>query len=246
VFAAEDTTTFSLRAAGLEMKCGRISFMPFPVLHSWQVTAKEAIAIQESLRAQVIREDRFGPVHLVAGIDVGFEDGGAVTRAAVVVLRFPELELADTCITRRPTTFPYIPGLLSFREAPAVLEALERLHPLPDLLICDGQGIAHPRRLGLASHLGLWSGIPAIGAAKSRLVGQHQPVGEARGDLQYLLDAGEIVGAALRTRPGTRPVYVSVGHRTSLDTAIQFVLACTRTYRLPEPTRQAHHLASLK
>lgn len=220
--------------------------MPFRPLHSWQVTPQEAVAIQEGLRHQVVREDRFGPIHTVAGVDVGFEADGAIARAAVVVLRFPELELLDTRVVRHPTAFPYIPGLLSFREAPVVLEALERLHSLPDLLICDGQGLAHPRRFGIACHLGLWSDIPSIGAAKSRLIGQHEPVGEARGDWQPLWDGGEIIGAALRTRPGARPLYISIGHRISLESAIRFILlSCTHGYRLPEPTRQAHHLASL-
>ena len=220
--------------------------MPFRSIHSWQVTAQGAIAIQESLRDQVIREDRFGVINTVAGIDVGFEEGGGITRAAVVVLGYPGLELAETSVFRRPTTFPYIPGLLSFREAPAVLEAIERLSTPPDLLFCDGQGIAHPRRLGLASHLGLWTDLPSIGAAKSRLIGQHEPVGERRGDWQPLYDAGELIGAALRTRPTARPLYISIGHRISLETAIRMVLSCTRVYRLPEPTRQAHHLASLR
>lgn len=220
--------------------------MPFRPLHSWQVAPQEAITIQEGLRHQVVREDRFGPIHTVAGVDVGFEADGAIARAAVVVLRFPELEPLDTCVVRQPTAFPYIPGLLSFREAPVVLEALERLHSLPDLLICDGQGLAHPRRFGIACHLGLWSDIPSIGAAKSRLIGQHEPVGEARGDWQPLWDGGEIIGAALRTRPGARPLYISIGHRISLESAIRFILSCTHGYRLPEPTRQAHHLASLR
>jgi deoxyribonuclease V len=132
-----------------------------------------------------------------------------ITRAAVVVLRFPELELVETSVIRRPTAFPYIPGLLSFREAPAVLEAIDRLRALPDLLICDGQGLAHPRRVGLASHLGLWTGLPSIGAAKSRLIGQHEPVGEVRGDWQPLWDAGELIGAHC-TRPGARPLYISI------------------------------------
>ena len=220
--------------------------MPFQALHSWQVTAQEAIAIQENLRDQVVREDRIGAIKTVAGIDVGFENGGGVTRAAVVVLCFPGLEPAETSVVRRPTTFPYIPGLLSFREAPAVLEAIDRLHTLPDLLICDGQGIAHPRRMGLASHLGVWMDIPSIGAAKSRLIGQHEKVHEARGNWQPLWNAGEIIGAALRTRPGAKPLYISTGHRISLETAIGMVLACTRAYRMPEPTRQAHRLASLE
>jgi deoxyribonuclease V len=220
--------------------------MPFQSLHPWQVTAQEAIAIQENLRGQVVRENHFGVIKTVAGIDVGFEEGGGITRAAVVVLRYPALELAETSVVRRPTIFPYIPGLLSFREAPAALEAVERLSALPDLLICDGQGIAHPRRVGLASHLGLWTDIPSIGAAKSRLTGQHEPVGERGGEWQPLWDAGEIIGAALRTRPAAKPLYISIGHRISLETAIQMVLACTRAYRLPEPTRQAHSLASLR
>ena len=215
-------------------------------MHSWEVTAQEAIAIQLSLSAQVIHEDRLGQIETVAGIDVGFEDGGATTRAAVVALNFPELAVAETCLVRRPTTYPYIPGLLSFREAPAVLEALEQMRRLPDLLICDGQGIAHPRRLGLASHLGLWTDIPSIGAAKSRLIGQHEPIDNERGAWQPLLDGEEIIGAVLRTRPSVRPLYISIGHRVSLETAIQFVLACTKSYRLPEPTRLAHHLASPK
>jgi deoxyribonuclease V len=220
--------------------------VPFLSLHPWQVSAQEAIAIQESLRQQVVREDRFDPIRTVAGVDVGFEADGTITRAAVVVLGYPELDLVETAIVRCPTTFPYIPGLLSFREAPAVLDALDRLEALPDLLICDGQGIAHPRRLGLASHLGLCTGLPSIGAAKSRLIGRHEPVGEGRGDRQPLWDGDEIIGAVLRTRKNTQPVYVSIGHRISLETAVQLVLACTGAYRLPEPTRQAHRLASLK
>jgi deoxyribonuclease V len=220
--------------------------MPFPSLHPWQVTTQEAIAIQEGLRPQVITEDRFEPLQSVAGVDVGFEEGGTITRAAVVVLSFPGLETLETSVARRPTTFPYVPGLLSFREAPAVLEALDRLSLLPDLLICDGQGLAHPRRFGLACHLGLCTGLPSVGAAKSRLIGQHEPVGEQRGAWQPLTDSEQVIGAALRTRPGARPLYVSIGHRVSLETAVRLVLSCTLAYRLPEPTRRAHHLASLR
>ena len=220
--------------------------MPFQSLHPWQVTTQEAIAIQESLRHLVIREDRFAPLQTVAGVDVGFEAGGTITRAAVVVLRYPDLVPVETSVFRCPTTFPYVPGLLSFREAPAVLEALDSLSALPDLLMCDGQGLAHPRRVGLACHLGLCASLPSIGAAKSRLIGQHEPVGERRGDWQPLWDAEEIIGAALRTRPGARPLYISIGHRVSLETAIQLVLSCTLAYRLPEPARQAHRLASFR
>ncbi len=220
--------------------------MTFQTLHAWNVTPQEAVAIQETLRQRVMRQDQYSVIQRVAGIDVGFEENGAITRAAVVVLSFPGLEWIESAVARRPTDFPYIPGLLSFREAPAVLEALEQLKTLPDLLICDGQGIAHPRRFGLASHLGLICDLPSIGAAKSRLIGEHAPLGAARGEMQLLYDAGEVIGAALRTRPNTRPVYVSIGHRVSLETAIRYTLACAPRYRLPEPTRRAHQLASAK
>jgi deoxyribonuclease V len=213
-------------------------------LHAWDVTPEQAIAIQERLRPEVICQDQLGTLRYIAGVDVGFEAGGTVTRAAVVVLSFPDLERVETALALRPTSFPYVPGLLSFREAPAILEALSGLKVPPDLLMCDGQGIAHPRRLGIASHLGLLTGLPSIGAAKSILVGRHAPLGDQPGAWQPLVDRGEVVGAALRTRPGVKPVYVSIGHRLSLETAIELVLRCTGEYRLPEPTRQAHHLAS--
>jgi len=219
-----------------------MSFFQAP--HPWDVSPEEAIAIQEQLRHQVVREDRLGPLSTIAGIDVGFEEDGTITRAAVVVLSFPEQTVQDSVLVRRPTTFPYVPGLLSFREAPAVLEALSQLDAQPDLLLCDGQGIAHPRRFGIASHLGLICDIPSIGVAKSLLVGKHNPIGEIRGDRQLLIEAGEAIGFVLRTRSWVRPVYVSSGHRISLETAVDFVLRCTLKYRLPEPTRQAHRLAS--
>lgn len=213
-------------------------------LHAWDVSPEQAIAIQERLRHEVILQDQPGTLRLVAGVDAGFEDGGSVTRAAVVVLSFPNLEIVETALVRRPTSFPYVPGLLSFREAPAILEALTGLKASPDLLMCDGQGIAHPRRLGIASHLGVLTGLPSIGVAKSILVGRHEPLDEQPGAWQPLINRGEVVGAALRTRQGVKPVYVSVGHRLSLETAIELVLRCTIKYRLPEPTRRAHHLAS--
>jgi deoxyribonuclease V len=215
-----------------------------PLHHAWDVTPKEARALQRALRSQVIVEDAFGEIRYVAGLDVGFEEGGAVTRAAVAVLRFPELTLHEQMIVRRATSFPYVPGLLSFREAPAVLEAIDQLATKPDLLLCDGAGIAHPRRFGLACHLGLLSGIPSIGVAKSRLTGTHEPVPDERGLWVPLLDGDEVIGAALRTRPRTRPLYISVGHRINLESAIDFTLRCTKGYRLPETTRWAHKLAS--
>ena len=212
--------------------------------HSWNVTPEEGIEIQSQLRHQVMLEDQLILLRSVAGIDVGFESDGTITRAAVVVLSFPELIVQEKILARRPTTFPYIPGLLSFREVPAVIDALSKLTGLPDLLLCDGQGIAHPRRFGIASHLGLIMDIPSIGVAKSRLVGQHMPVGEIRSARQPLMDGEEIIGNVVRTRSNVKPVYVSPGHRVSVETAVEVVLRCTLNYRLPEPIRQAHRLAS--
>lgn len=212
--------------------------------HRWDLSPEEAIALQQVLRQEVITTDQFGEVRWVAGIDVGFEDGGETTRAAVAVLNFPELQLQEQSIARRPTTFPYIPGLLSFREVPTVLEALEQLTLTPDLLLCDGQGIAHPRRLGIACHIGLLTDMPAIGVGKSRLVGHHAEVANEKGAWQPLLHKGETIGAVLRTRPKTNPLYISPGHRISLESAIDYVLRCTTKYRLPETTRFAHKLAS--
>lgn len=214
--------------------------------HGWDVTPKEAVAIQQRLRAAVCRYDDFDvrAVRRVAGVDVGFEAGGRRTRAAVVVLSFPGLEPLEQALVRRKTRFPYVPGLLSFRETPAVLAALERLAAAPDLLLCDGQGYAHPRRCGFACHLGLLSGIPAIGVAKTRLIGEHGPVPDVRGAWVPLCDRGEVIGAVLRTRAGVKPVYVSIGHRIALERAVELVMACTPRYRLPETTRRAHRLAS--
>ncbi len=200
--------------------------------------------MQRKLRAHLILTDHLEPVRRVAGVDVGFEAAGTVTRAAVAVLRYPELDVLETAIARRPTTFPYIPGLLSFRELPAVLAALEQLREPPDLLLCDGQGIAHPRRFGIASHLGLLVDIPAIGVAKTRLCGTHEEPPNQRGAWTPLWGAGEIIGAVLRTRPGVKPLYISPGHRVGLETAIAYVMGCCTRYRLPETTRHAHRLAS--
>ncbi|HYA39262.1 MAG TPA: deoxyribonuclease V [Candidatus Methylomirabilis sp.] len=210
----------------------------------WPTDVAQARALQESLRGKVIAGDKLGVVETVAGVDVGFERAGAVTRAAVVVLDFPGLEPREQAIARQPTRFPYVPGFLSFREAPAVLAALEKLREAPDLLLCDGQGIAHPRRFGIACHLGVLTDIPSIGVAKSRLVGTHGMVPKVKGAWVPLMDAGEVIGAVLRTRDDVKPLYVSIGHRVSLDTAIDYVLRCTTKYRLPETTRLADRLAS--
>lgn len=217
---------------------------PADLRHSWDVTPSEAIAIQRRLREALQCEDRFGAVARVAGVDVGFPKGGQITRAAVAVLTFPTLALCDTAVAELPTRFPYIPGLLSFREVPAVLEALSRLGEPPDLLLCDGQGFAHPRRLGIACHLGLLTGIPAIGVAKTRLTGTHDQVPPERGAWVPLHHGEEVIGAVLRTRAGVKPLYVSPGHRIGLNSAVHYVMACTTRYRLPETTRFAHRLAS--
>lgn len=212
--------------------------------HEWGLTAEAAIALQQELREEIITTDQLGEVQRVAGIDVGFEDSGQTTRAAVAVLSFPDLQLQEQTIARRPTTFPYIPGLLSFREIPAVLDALEKLKTFPDLLLCDGQGTAHPRRFGIACHLGLLTNLPSIGVGKSLLVGKHAEVPDVKGSWQPLEHKAEIIGAVLRTRPKTKPLYISPGHQISLQTAIDYVLCCTTRYRLPETTRFAHKLAS--
>ena len=213
-------------------------------LHPWDVSPREAINIQERLRKYVIKTDKLGKLNAVAGVDVGFEDGGKITRAAVVVLDFPSLEMKEKAIARQPTRFPYVPGLLSFRELPAVLEALDQLQRAPDIFLCDGQGYAHPRRLGIASHLGVITGIASIGVGKSRLLGSHATVSDQRGAWQPLMDKGEVIGAVVRSRAGVKPIYVSTGHRVSLATAIQLVMACTTRYKLPETTRLAHKYAS--
>ncbi len=213
-------------------------------IHSWDVSPTEARAIQERLRERVIRVDDLLPVKYVAGVDVGFEDNGSITRAAVVVLSYPGLAGVDQAIARQPTRFPYVPGLLSFREAPAVLAALNKISTQPDLLLCDGQGIAHPRRLGIAAHLGVLCDVPAIGVAKSRLIGHHAEVPDVRGAWVPLIDKDEVIGAVLRTRVHVKPLYISVGHRISLETAVDYVMSCTTRYRLPETTRQADRLAS--
>ena len=214
--------------------------------HRWDLTPKEAMALQARLAAEVVRRDDFAAIGRVAGVDAGFEEAGATTRAAVAVLAFPSLQLETSAIARLPTRFPYVPGLLSFREVPAVLAAIEQLAVLPDLLLCDGQGIAHPRRLGIASHLGLLLDIPAIGVAKTRLIGTHDAVPDERGAWVPLEDRGEVIGAVLRTRRGVKPLYISPGHRIGLESSVAWVMACLTRFRLPETTRWAHRLASEK
>lgn len=197
---------------------------------------------QLQLRAAVSRHDELpAPVRTVAGVDVAYSKEENRLVAAVAVLDAQSLKLLQVESYAGEATFPYIPGLFSFRELPAVLAALQKLTTPPDLLVCDGQGLAHPRRFGLACHLGVATGIPTIGCAKTRLLGEYAPLGPNRGDFQDLLDAGEVIGRAVRTQPGKNPVFVSIGHKVSLETATAWVLRLAATYRQPETTRAADH-----
>jgi deoxyribonuclease V len=215
------------------------------ITHPWNLTPKAAVDLQRHWADRVETDDRLPTrIDVVAGVDVGFEDAGRVSRAAVAALSFPPLTPLDQAVARLPTRFPYVPGLLSFRELPVVLDALARLAVIPDVILCDGQGRAHPRRFGIACHLGVLLDLPTVGVGKTRLVGRHAEPGPDKGDWTPLLDDGEIIGAVLRTRAGVKPLYISVGHRVSLDTAIALTLACLTRYRLPETTRAAHRLAS--
>ena len=216
--------------------------MQYRDLHAWDVTPEAARNLQNRLRTQVIKTDQLGSIHTVAGVDIGLKQN--IARASVVVLSFPELQVVETVVTESPVRFSYIPGLLSFREIPPLLTTFAQLQTEPDLVIVDGQGIAHPRRFGLASHLGLILEKPTIGCAKSRLCGQYEEPGSEQGDYTDLTDRGEVIGTALRTRRNVSVVYVSIGHKISLDSARTLTLACCRGYRLPETTRHAHKAAS--
>lgn len=211
-------------------------------LHRWDVTYREAAAIQEELRGMLIlREDGIpAPIRIVAGADISYDRGSDLFFAAVVLMDFPALTLLEEATFSARVSFPYIPGLLSFREGPPLLAAFAKLMQAPDIVFFDGQGIAHPRGLGLAAHLGLILDLPSIGCAKSRLVGSHDQVGEKRGSQAPLVCGEREVGAVVRTWERVRPVFVSQGHRIGLPQAVDLVLSCCRGYRLPEPIRQAH------
>ncbi|KAA8995077.1 deoxyribonuclease V [Affinibrenneria salicis] len=196
--------------------------------------------------SRVVREDAmpFDQPTLIAGADVGFEQGGAITRAALVLLRYPSLSLVEYRIARIATTMPYIPGFLSFREYPALLAAWQQLRQKPDLLFVDGHGLSHPRRLGVASHFGLLVDVPTIGVAKRRLCGHAEPLEDAVGSRRPLLDKGEQIGWVWRSKARCNPLFVSTGHRVGLDSALLWVSRCMKGYRLPEPTRWADAVAS--
>ena len=214
------------------------------IRHEWDITPKEAVALQRRLAGAVRVEPLAGEVRTVAGVDCAFADGGAEILAAAVLCDARSMEITATACVRRPCTFPYVSGLLSFREAPAVIEAVEKLPTRPGLLMCDGQGLAHPRRLGLACHVGLWLDLPTIGVAKSRLCGEHRPPGPRRRCRTQLRLADDLVGAVVRTRTDVKCLYVSVGHRVTLDEAVRWTLRCARGVRLPEPTRRADQLVA--
>lgn len=211
--------------------------------HRWDLTPSEAIALQRALAPQIDTQTPLAldTLRLVGGIDVSVKDN--VSRAAVVVLSYPAFEVIERVTASIPTPFPYIPGLLSFREGAVIIAALRQLQHAPDAFIVDGQGIAHPRRIGIASHIGLWIDVPTVGCGKTRLTGAHDPVPPRKGAWTPLVDHGAVIGAALRTRDNIHPVYISVGHRATLDTARELALRCTTRYRLPEPIRAAHNAA---
>lgn len=214
------------------------------LLHPWNVSPEEAVAIQNQLRPQLDLQNEPQHIETVAGVDVSYDKGSDWLFAAIVVLRLPELQRLASASATATVPFPYILGLLSFRECPAILQAWAQLTVMPDCLICDGQGIAHPRRLGIASHLGLWLDIPTIGCAKSLLVGAYREPGVKRGGMAPLFHRNEQVGMIVRTKDNTSSVFVSQGHKITLSKAVEIVLACCTKYRLPEPTRQAHLLVN--
>jgi deoxyribonuclease V len=219
--------------------------MRYHRLHGWNVTPQDAIRLQQRLRSQVVfRDETSVPPRTVSAMDVSYDRRSPWIFAAVVVLSLPGLEVVEQAAVRRRARFPYVPGLLSFREAPAGLAAWRRLRTRPDCLVCDGQGYAHPRRFGLACHFGLLVDLPAIGCAKSVLVGEYREPGAIRGSASDLVHEGEVVGAAVRTREAVSPVFVSAGHLISLPRAVEIVLACAPRYRIPEPIRQAHALVN--
>lgn len=211
--------------------------------HDWNLKPEEAIALQKVMAAEVITDQPLDldRIERVAGVDVSVKEN--VSQAAVVVLTYPGLEVIETVQAQAPTPFPYIPGLLSFREGPVLETAFENLQHTPDVFIFDGMGIMHPRRLGIASHMGLWLDRPTIGCGKTRLVGKFEEPGPEKGERSPLYHYGEQLGVVLRTRTNVKPVFISVGHRADLESAVELILRCTPKHRLPEPVRQAHKAA---
>lgn len=213
-----------------------------PIPHRWRLTPRQAVAVQRRLAARVSESPSLGPVRLVAGLDAAYSPREDLCFAAAVVWDVETQRVVEQAVAWHKVRFPYIPGLLSFREAPALLAALRKLRHTPDVLLCDGQGRAHPRRFGIACHLGVICDMPAIGCAKSVLVGTHESPALRRGARAPLREGDEILGAVLRTQTGVRPVFVSVGHRVDLPTCVRVVLACATRFRVPEPIRLADQL----
>jgi deoxyribonuclease V len=217
-------------------------------LHSWDVTPAEAVAVQRELRGRVVLQPLPADIELVAGADISFNKFSDDIYAGIVVLRLPGLRVVDTAGVVTTTKFPYVPGLLSFRESPALLEAWAKLTTRPDVLVLDGQGLAHPRRFGIACHVGLLLDLPTVGCAKTVLVGKYEEPGREAGNYSPMTHRGEAVGAALRTKDGVNPVYVSPGHLADTASAVELMLKCVRgfggakgsKYRIPDPTRLAH------
>lgn len=221
---------------------GTGSFFKF---HSWRVSPKKAIEIQNSLRKRIVLKSIPGKIEKIAGVDVGYS--GRAATAVIAVLIFPELKLIETAVTTERTNFPYIPGLLTFREGPAILDAFKKLRYNPDVILFDGQGILHPRRMGIATHIGILIDKPTIGCAKSTLYWKFNEPGKKRGSKTFIRDKdGEVLGAALRTRDNVKPVFVSCGNKIELDSAIKIVLETARGFRIPEPLRLAHRFSKQK
>ena len=226
--------------------CFYNQFMQIAFQHDWRVTTARAREVQLELAAHISRVGVVNSPKLVAGVDVSVNRFARTGAAAVVVLRYPEMDMVETGLVAAQVEFPYVPGLLTFREAPLILAAFEKLNITPDLVLVDGQGIAHPRRIGLAAHIGLCLGLPTIGCAKSRLIGEYQEPANEAGSFSELRDNGEVIGAVVRTRSGVKPVFLSIGHMIDLPSAVKWTLACCRGYRLPEPTRRAHMAAGIQ
>jgi len=217
--------------------------MKLNTLHEWSVTAKEAIAIQNQFTSQLVIDTPldFTKIQTIAGVDVSVKDN--VSRAAVVVMTYPDLEPIESVTASQPTPFPYIPGLLTFREGPILVEAFEKLTREPDVFMFDGMGRIHPRRMGIAAHMGLWLQCPTVGIGKTHFIGQYDDPAPHKGSYSMITNKGETIGAVLRTRDNVKPVYVSVGHMMDLSSALSLALACTPKYRLPRPIRLAHNTA---
>lgn len=218
--------------------------MEFKNLHPWDVNYKEAVQIQRRLQKELVIKKPVRRFRLAAGTDVSYDKKSDKFYAGVIIFNLADMQRVEQATAIGKVRFPYIPGLLSFREAPILLKAFSKIKRKPDVIIVDGQGIAHPRGVGLASHLGLILDVPSVGCAKSRLIGEHEPVGKKAGSQAYIKINGKVVGTVLRTRTNIKPVYVSPGHKIDLASAVAVVLKCCHGYKLPEPTRQAHNLVN--